>query len=340
MSPEDTARHIALIRELSRPGGPVAKDAPTATFNNPQWWRQGAGRPRARGQRRELFERLLDEAAGRYPDALGESKALVLAGPPGAGKGSVADRVLGVAKSSYVNIDADEFKAALLRQAIAGGSYESWIKPPAVRELEAAGERFFPMELAALVHEESAELAAAQRVRMMGLGKNIIADTVLGSEASAVELGLQLQRAGYSVHVVDVEVPFEVSEERIVQRWSEAIAAAEAGQDPLGGRWVPSAYARPLFDTEHGRARSQDAAALLAQNPAVDRYERHFTSMEEHRAALESGRRAMPVKELDLARLYRGGPLVDAAYTRRSAPSAQRQPGSQKDRGRGGPELS
>lgn len=336
MTPEDATRHIALIRELSRPGGPVTKDAPTASINNPDWRIDGELTP----QRRRLFEQLLEDTAARYPDALSEKKALVLAGPPGAGKGSVADRVLGAAKSSFVNVDADEFKAALLRQAIADGSYESWIKPPAVRELEAAGERFFPMEMAALVHEESAELAAAQRVRMMGLGKNLIADTVLGSESSAVELGTQLQRAGYSVHVVDVEVPFEVSEERIVQRWAEAIASAEAGQDPLGGRWVPSAYARPLFDTEHGRARSQDAAALLAQNPAVDRYERHFTSLEEHRSALDSGRRATPTKELDQARLNRGGPLVDAAYTRRATPSAQRLPGSRNDRGRGGAELT
>lgn len=336
MTPEDAARHIALIRELSSPGGPVTKDAPTASINNPEWWIDGELTP----PRSRLFAQLLEDAAAKYPDALNERRALVLAGPPGAGKGSVADRVLGAAKASYVNVDADEFKSALLRQAIADGSYESWIKPPAVRELEAGGERFFPMELAALVHEESSELASAQRTRMMGRGTNIIVDTVLGSEASAIELGSQLQRAGYSVHIVDVEVPFEVSEERIVQRWSEAIASAEAGQDPLGGRWVPSAYARPLFDTSHGRARSQDAAALLAENPAVERYERHFTSMEEHRGAILEGRRAMPMKELDQARLHRGGPLVDAAYTRRASPATQRRPGVQADRGRGGAELS
>lgn len=336
MSPEEAKRHIDLIRRLCRPGEPVSKDAPTATINNPAWWIDGEPTP----QRDRLFGQLLADASARYPDARGESKALVLAGPPGAGKGSVADRVLGESKSSYVNIDADDFKAALLRQAIADGSYESWIKPAAVRDLEASGERFYPMEMAALVHEESSELATEQRARMMTRGTNIIVDTVLGSEASAVELGIQLERAGYSVHVVDVEVPFEVSEERIVQRWAEALASAEAGQDPLGGRWVPSAYARPLFDTEHGRALSQDAAALLAQNPAVDRYERHFTSLEEHRAALDSGRRATPTKELEQARLHRGGPLVDAAYTRRAAPSAQRLPGPQNDRGRGGAELT
>lgn len=336
MSPAEAERHIDLIRQLSRPGGPVSKDAPTATINNPAWWVDGELTP----QRGRLFGQLLADASARYPEARGESKALVLAGPPGAGKGSVADRVLGASKSSYVNIDADDFKAALLRQAIADGSYESWIKPSAVRDLEAAGERLYPMELAALVHEESSELASAQRARMMTRGTNIIVDTVLGSEASAVELGTHLERAGYSVHVVDVEVPFEVSEERIVQRWAEAITAAEAGQDPLGGRWVPSAYARPLFDTAHGRARSQDAAALLAENPAVQRFERHFTSMEEHRSAIADGRRAQPARELNLARLNPGGPMVDAAYMKRAPTAAVRKPGSQKDPGRGGPELS
>lgn len=314
----------------------MSKDAPTATINNPGWWIDRELTP----QRGWLFGQLLESAAARFPEALNERQALVLAGPPGAGKGSVADRVLGEAKSSYVNIDADEFKAALLRQAIVDGSYESWIKPTAVRELEAAGERFFPMELAALVHEESSRLSVRQRAAMARAGTNIIVDTVLGSGASATELGTQLERAGYSVHVVDVEVPFEVSEERIVQRWAEAITAAEAGQDPLGGRWVPSAYARPLFDTAHGRARSQDAAALLADNPAVQRFERHFTSMEEHRSAIAEGRRAQPAREVNLARLHPGGPMVDAAYMKRAPTAAVRKPGSQKDLGRGGPELS
>ncbi len=334
MTPEEARRHIDLIRELSKPGGPVTKDAPTASVNNPSWWVDGELTP----QRSRTFRQMLDEAAAKYPDAEAGRRALVLAGPPGAGKGSVADRVLGAAKSSYVNIDADEFKTLLLRQAIADGSYESWIKPPAVRAVEEAGEALYPMELAALVHEESSTLAATQRSRMIRQGMNIVVDTVLGSEASALELGAELQRAGYDVHVVDVEVPFEVSEARIVQRWSEAIAAAESGSDPLGGRWVPSAYARPLFDTEHGRARSQDIAAQLAANPAVTRYERHFTSMEEHQSAIAEGRRAMPTKELDLARM-KDGNLVDAAYLRRAAPTAQRRPGIQNDHGRGGAEL-
>ena len=110
MSPAEAERHIDLIRQLSRPGGPVSKDAPTATINNPTWWVDGELTP----QRGRLFGQLLADAAARYPDARGESKALVLAGPPGAGKGSVADRVLGASKSSYVNIDADDFKACLL----------------------------------------------------------------------------------------------------------------------------------------------------------------------------------------------------------------------------------
>lgn len=86
---------------------------------------------------------------------------------------------------------------------------------------------------------------------------------------------------------------------------------AEAGKaDALGGRWVPSAYARPLFDTEHGRSKSQDAAAELAQTcPRVIRYERHYTSAEEHRAALNEGREAQPVREVALTRSKPGAKL-------------------------------
>lgn len=235
----------------------------------------------------------------------------MLAGPPGAGKGRVADTVLGADRDQYVNIDADEFKKLLLREAMADGSYEEWIKPPEVRDLEEQGERFYPLELASLVHEESSMLARSLRTEMIDQGTNIIVDTVLSDPDKAVELGRQLADAGYQVTVVDVEVPFEVSQDRIVQRWQHAMQEAEAGKaDALGGRWVPSAYARPLFDTEHGRSKSQDAAAELAQTcPRVIRYERHYTSAEEHRAALNEGREAQPVREVALTRSKPGAKL-------------------------------
>lgn len=90
------------------------------------------------------------------------------------------------------------------------------------------------------------------------------------------EMGEQLAAADYAVTVVDVEVPFEVSEARIQQRWQEAIRdAATRAAGELGGRWVPSAHTRPLFDTTHGRSKAQDVAEKLADEcPVVLRFER------------------------------------------------------------------
>jgi len=340
VSPEEQQRHIDLVRELSRSGGPLDKDGPNATKSNPAWFRPG-GLPYR--ERRQLHSRLLDEVRAQTPTAAQEGRALVLAGPPGAGKGRIAEAVLGDELRGYVNVDADEFKKLLLRQAIVDGSYESFIKPAAVRELEAAGERFYPLELAALVHNESGDLAAALREDLIGEGTNVVVDTVLGNVPSATRLSEQLTQAGYAVTLVDVEVPFEVSEARIRQRWQEAMTEAEAGvADALGGRWVPSSFARPLFETSHGRAASQDVAERFAQTcPVVVRYERFFTSEVEHRESLQSGRPAVPVKEVHRERVRAGGPLmspVEAATYR--AAQAQRRPATPSPETSNAPRLS
>ncbi|MEV8026594.1 DUF192 domain-containing protein [Cellulosimicrobium funkei] len=81
------------------------------------------------------------------------------------------------------------------------------LKPDAVREREAAGEPFFPLELAALVHEESSHLARLLRDEALREGTSVVIDSVLSNPGAAVALGSQLAAAGYEVEVVDVEVP-------------------------------------------------------------------------------------------------------------------------------------
>lgn len=311
MIPDELRRHIGLVRSLSKPGGPFDKDGPNATLRNPEWYRSN-GTPKA--IRRAVSARIKSVVLERTPNARVEGRALVLAGPPGAGKSRVADFVLGEDRAHYVNIDADEFKLLLLHQALADGSYESWIQPSEVRDLEAKGEHFYPLELASLVHEESSRLAMELRSDVINSGTNIIIDTVLSDREKAARLGEQLAVAGYQVTVINVEVPFEVSELRIVNRWMNAIQKADAGKgEALGGRWVPSAYTRPLFDTAHGRSKSQDAAAGLAEScPTVFRFERHYTSVEEFRAASREGREARPTCEVSKVRSIAGGPLLDA----------------------------
>jgi hypothetical protein len=198
-----------------------------------------------------------------------------------------------------LTIDADQFKVALLSEAVRDGTYESFLKPPEVKALEAQGERFFPLELATLVHAESARLAAQARRRALRSGVDVLIDTVLSDAVYARQLGVELDRAGYAVQVVDVEVPFNLSQDRIVRRWREAWESPQA-TGGLGGRWVPSLYAREVFDTDSGRARSQAAAQVLAETcPAVE----HWTRYWQLAADTE------PVKEVDKVRAERGGEL-------------------------------
>ena len=85
---------------------------------------------------------------------------------------------LGANRSAWLTVDADEFKRALLITAIKDGSYERTILPPEVRAAETAGERFYPLELASLVHEESSLLATRLRDEAIRDGLNVVVDTV------------------------------------------------------------------------------------------------------------------------------------------------------------------
>lgn len=313
MDAEVVERHLDTVRALSKPGRALATDAATATVKNPAWWAAGSPTP----ERDALHRELLGEARVAAPAVEQGRVAVVLAGPPGAGKSTVLHELLGDEREKYLVVDADEFKRALLERAHRDGSYEGWLVPDEVRELEAAGERFYPLELASLVHEESSYLAGALRDDAMRSGDNLVIDTVLSSEESALAMGRRLVAAGYDVRVVDVEVPYAVSEMRIRGRWREAYTAAVDRGDELGGRWVPSDYARAVFDGPGGKSRPEAAALRLAQEcPAVSRYRLFRTSVEQAREA-----RATPVLEVERSRAMWGGPLVDAvvAQTMRRA---------------------
>ncbi len=294
---------METVRELSKPGQALAPDAPTATINNPAWWVDGEVTP----ARRRLHRRLLTEARAAAPDVEQKRQAIILAGPPGAGKSTVLDDLLGEHRSAYLIVDADEFKRALLHEAQADGSYDAWLMPVTVREREAAGERFYPLELAALVHEESSYLAKALRSDAIEAGDNLVIDAVLSSEAAALALGQALDAAGYDVQVIDVEVPYELSEARIRGRWEHAYASALEGGDSLGGRWVPSEYAREVFGGPKGTSLPETAARILAEEcPAVTRYRVFRTSMGQAQEA-----HAKPSIEVNKSRAERGGALLD-----------------------------
>lgn len=300
--------HRETVRVLARPGGPLSPDSLHSSTHNPVWFDDGD----PTRQRRALHRRLLEEYTAAHPGARDERRAIVLAGPPGAGKSTVLAEVLGVDAPGWVRIDADEFKRALLREAIADGSYESFIKPEQVKAREADGEPFYPLELASLVHEESSLLALRLRDNLSAQGTNVVIDTVLSNPEKAEQLGVLLARQKYEVEVIDVEVPFELSAARIASRWRQSYEEALEHADGLGGRWVPSEYAREVFAGAGGQSRSEESAFRLAQTcSAVVRYRVFRTPAAE----------APRVLDVELGRFEVGGALLtrEAAATMRIA---------------------
>ncbi|MBM7411925.1 putative ABC-type ATPase [Clavibacter michiganensis] len=319
MGTDDELQHLRTLRSLSEEGGPLAWNAPTATTSNPAWWDQGGAKP----SRVRLHERLFSEAFDAVPATGAGRRAILLAGPPGAGKTSVRLTALGDRGKEFLVIDADEFKGRLLHEAVADGSYDSWIKPTAVREREASGETFHPMELSSLVHAESADLADELRVRAIAEGRDVVIDTVLSSDTKARQIMGELERAGYDVQVMDVEVPREVSEERIRKRWREGNERADKGEG-LGGRWVPSEFGSWVYGAPAGGSRPETNARMVAEeSPAVSRYRVYRKTAEQER----EDPRAPAVLETDMTRATRGGPLVPTRSGERIVPQARPLPG-------------
>lgn len=258
--------HREIIRALSKSGGPLDPKGPQATLSNPEWFGWVDQQLITFPDRADLHTRLMFDYRAAEGGGEEDFQAIVLAGPPGAGKSSVKDAVLGKEQGKYLVIDPDEFKRALLRQAIEDGSYESFLKPAEVR---GHNERFFPLELASLVHEESSLIAYNLRKEAIAAGENLVIDTVLSSVDKALMLGQELENAGYTVRLFDVEADYETCRERIIRRWQQARAAALKGTDELGGRWVPTEVSEEVFSGPDGKSRSMEASERLAGECAV-----------------------------------------------------------------------
>ena len=300
MSEEVLDLHLATVRRLSKPGGPLAIGATTETIKNRLWFTPPP-LIAARSERRRLHARLIARAREEAGEVASGRVAYVLAGPPGAGKSTVIEELLAEARSDYLVVDPDRFKVWLLEEAVADGSFESVIKPPEIAALEEDGEKFFPLEFAALVHEESSRLAHLLSAEAVHSGLNLVVDGVLANAAKAKELVAQLERGRYDVRVIDVEVPYALCEQRVQTRWRQAYRDALA--DPstaVGGRWVPSEYARSVFGSS---AQSKCVASALAaahSSPAVSEYRRYVTH--------EDG--ATPALVEHLRSAGPGGPLI------------------------------
>lgn len=226
-------------------------------------------------------------------------------------------QLLGAEVGSWLVVDADDFKRALLAAALEDGTYDRLIVPSEIRELRDAGEPFAPLELAPLVHEESSMLSHELRTAAIERRLDIVLDTVLSGLRGAQDIGRRLDAAGYDVRVVDLEAPQAISARRVEQRWTEVMREYDGSTgevSSLGGRWVPSEYIAGLYPPSLGGASvcEGNARELAVGCPAVMRYD----------VFRVTDAASAPVHETALGRARRGAALVQAtaaSAARRSA---------------------
>lgn len=309
-SEDQAAAHRATLERLSADGGPLTTQSRTATVQNPEWFNVRRGEPRQ--ERRRLHNEILARFIETHSEVRRDRKAIVLAGPPGVGKSTAQAALIqasGTQLEHWLPINADDFKDELLQQARQDESYDNYLVPEEVHALEAAGEKFYPRELAALVHTESSILAKKARDEALKSGMNVIIDGTLGNEKQAKILLDRFQAEEYDVLVADVETTLDISAARIRGRWKRGYLEAEAGtaagaDAELGGRWVPQSFSASLFN-DAGEIESvcaANAAAIAAIYDCVSEYQVYRVTHEEAALELEtSKRRSKP-----------GGPLLDA----------------------------
>lgn len=269
--------HVRWAMEMQRRPELNAASSPYASINNPRWF-DAERNPTL--DRSDFHDQLISDLIEATPDVGRDKQAVVLAGPPGAGKSRIMKddaytaNIPGYDPSKFISIDADYFKERILTRAANDGSLHRDLKPDFIHELEDSGEVFSPLEFASLVHEESSFLAKDAREECVSQGYNIVVDTVLSSETSAQAIGDLLQANGYSVSVIDVEIPPEVSKEAVAHRWRTGYIGMLKGEpdQALGGRWVPSEYVDKVF--QDGQSQPKANAELLAnQSQNVKTYQ-------------------------------------------------------------------
>ncbi len=197
-------------------------------------------------------EDILDEFMAKAADVPQEGRAVFSGGLGGAGKGTVLrSDLVDFDVADFFTVDADAIKEAMAARGMM----------PTV----AGFEDLSPMELSALVHEESSQIAARLAARLQATRTNMIYDVTMSSERGVLSRLELLKAAGYDdVEMVFVDIDVETSVTRALARWEEGLAKWRSGEG-FGGRYVPPDIIRSHADEVWGSVNRKAFEAVKGQ---------------------------------------------------------------------------
>lgn len=214
-------------------------------------------------ERDAIHRQIVDEIYARASDVPNQGRAIIAAGPPGAGKTTTLRDHAGIDLDSYLTLNPDDMKEELARRGLI----------PAVPDEPDLS----PMERSTLVHAESVRLAQLLADRAYRDRKNVIWDITMSSRKSTAGHLSRLRDAGYGhVATVLVDVPYDVSLKRITSRYAEGVEDYRNGVGQ-GGRLLPTRALDNLFmssDRSYARRTFKDMRdqfdAWVAYDNSVD----------------------------------------------------------------------
>lgn len=248
-SPAETRLRDTVAAELAHltaPGGLLAPDSPRATY------KVFEDDPR----RAQVRKRIVTEYLDAGMPVQGSNMAVLTAGPPGAGKSTALNTVLGARTADYRRLDADLAKDYLLTDALDKGLFDDLLA-----QTLADGRSIAPRELAALVHHESTQIWETLRRHCIDRGEPIIIEGTLTWPPLGAKLLAELRMGGYTaVRVIAVDVPERIAQQRAIDRWWRV---RHADSDTLGGRFTPPDAISSAYRPDGSSICTANAASLI-----------------------------------------------------------------------------